>query len=42
MAERIREYQSIGIEHFILSGYPKLESSYWFGEGVIPLFRQRH
>jgi alkanesulfonate monooxygenase len=42
VAERIREYHSIGIEHFILSGYPKLESSYWFGEGVIPLFRNRH
>jgi alkanesulfonate monooxygenase len=39
VAERIREYQSIGIEHFILSGYPKLESAYWFGEGVVPLFR---
>jgi alkanesulfonate monooxygenase len=25
IAERIREYQDIGIEHFILSGYPRLE-----------------
>ena len=39
VADRIREYNSVGIEHFVLSGYPKLESSYWFGEGVIPLFR---
>lgn len=39
VAERIREYQSIGIEHFILSGFPRLESAYEFGEGVIPLFR---
>lgn len=42
VADRIREYRAIGIEHFILSGYPKLESTYWFGEGVIPLFRQDH
>jgi alkanesulfonate monooxygenase len=39
VADRIREYNSIGVEHFVLSGYPKLESSYWFGEGVIPLFK---
>lgn len=40
VAERIREYHSIGIEHFILSGYPKLEEAYWFGEGVTPLLEQ--
>jgi alkanesulfonate monooxygenase len=40
VADRIREYNSIGIDHFILSGYPRLESAYWFGEGVIPLFAQ--
>lgn len=39
VADRIREYNAIGVEHFILSGYPKLESSYWFGEGVIPLLQ---
>ncbi|MEO3997456.1 LLM class flavin-dependent oxidoreductase [Mesorhizobium sp. CAU 1732] len=38
IAERIREYQSVGISHFILSGYPKIEESYWFGENVLPLF----
>jgi alkanesulfonate monooxygenase len=43
VADRIREYHSIGIEHFILSGYPKLEEAYWFGEGVTPLLEQdRH
>jgi alkanesulfonate monooxygenase len=40
VAERLREYHSIGIEHFILSGYPKLEEAYWFGEGVTPLLEQ--
>lgn len=39
IADRIREYHAIGIDHFILSGYPRLESAYWFGEGVLPLFR---
>ncbi len=40
VADRIREYHRIGIEHFILSGYPKLEEAYWFGEGVRPLLMQ--
>lgn len=39
VAARIREYHSIGIDHFVLSGYPKIEESYWFGENVMPLFR---
>jgi alkanesulfonate monooxygenase len=37
VAERILEYQAIGIDEFILSGYPNLEEAYWFGEGVLPL-----
>ncbi|MFI5973675.1 LLM class flavin-dependent oxidoreductase [Streptomyces sp. NPDC051452] len=36
VAERIEEYHALGIEHFVLSGYPHLEEAYWFGEGVIP------
>ncbi|MFF8730609.1 LLM class flavin-dependent oxidoreductase [Streptomyces sp. NPDC015171] len=36
VADRIEEYHSLGIEHFVLSGYPHLEEAYWFGEGVIP------
>ncbi|MEU9883532.1 LLM class flavin-dependent oxidoreductase [Streptomyces phaeochromogenes] len=36
VAERIKEYQAIGIEEFVLSGYPHLEEAYWFGEGVLP------
>ena len=41
VADRIAEYQSVGIDHFILSGYPKLEETYWFGEHVMPLFAER-
>lgn len=37
VAERIREYAAIGIDEFVLSGYPHLEEAYWFGEGVLPL-----
>lgn len=39
VAARIAEYTEAGIEHFILSGYPKLEEYYWLGEGVLPLFQ---
>ncbi len=41
VAERIEEYAGIGIEEFVLSGYPHLEELYWFGEGVLPLLRER-
>lgn len=37
VAERIREYQSIGIDKFVLSGYPHLEEAYQFAELVFPL-----
>lgn len=40
VASLIREYQEIGVEHFILSGQPHLEEAYWFGEGVLPKFRE--
>ncbi len=36
IADRIEEYHALGIEHFVLSGYPHLEEAYWFGEGVTP------
>jgi len=36
VAERIAEYASLGIDEFVLSGYPHLEEAYWFGEGVLP------
>ena len=41
VAERIEEYAGVGIEEFVLSGYPHLEELYWFGEGVLPLLRER-
>ncbi|MFN2048975.1 FMNH2-dependent alkanesulfonate monooxygenase [Pantoea agglomerans] len=37
VADRIREYQSLGIENFIFSGYPHLEEAHRFAELVMPL-----
>ncbi|WP_159627452.1 FMNH2-dependent alkanesulfonate monooxygenase [Massilia puerhi] len=37
VAARMREYAQLGIETFILSGYPHLEESYRFAELVFPL-----
>jgi alkanesulfonate monooxygenase len=36
VASRIREYQDIGIDTFIMSGYPHLEEAYRFAELVFP------
>jgi len=41
VADRIAEYHDLGFDEFILSGYPHLEEAYWFGEGVMPLLRER-
>ncbi len=41
VADRIQEYAALGIEEFVLSGYPHLEEAYWFGEGVLPELRRR-
>ncbi len=41
VADRIEEYADLGIDEFILSGYPHLEGAYWFGEGVLPLLAER-
>ncbi|MER7489997.1 LLM class flavin-dependent oxidoreductase [Streptomyces sp. NPDC126497] len=41
VAERIEEYAALGIEEFVLSGYPHLEEAYWFGEGVLPRLAAR-
>lgn len=41
VAERLIEYSRLGINHFILSGYPHVEEAYWFGEGVLPILRRR-
>ena len=42
VAERIREFQDIGIDTFILSGYPHLEEAYRFAELVFPLLSLEH
>jgi alkanesulfonate monooxygenase len=36
VADRIKEYMDLGIEQFILSGYPHLEEAYRFAELVFP------
>lgn len=41
VAERIAEYHELGIDEFILSGYPHLETAYQVGEGVLPILRRR-
>jgi alkanesulfonate monooxygenase len=41
VAGLIEEYAEVGIEEFVLSGYPHLEELYWFGEGVLPLLERR-
>ncbi|MFC4563893.1 LLM class flavin-dependent oxidoreductase [Nocardiopsis mangrovi] len=41
VADRIEEYAALGIDEFVLSGYPHLEEAYWFGEGVLPLLAGR-
>jgi alkanesulfonate monooxygenase len=37
VAARIHEYQALGIDELILSGYPHLEEAYAVAEGVMPL-----
>jgi len=37
VAERIQEYAALGLEYFILSGYPHLDEAYRFAELVFPL-----
>jgi len=37
VAQRIEEYAALGLEYFILSGYPHLDEAYRFAELVFPL-----
>ncbi|ANH66931.1 FMNH2-dependent alkanesulfonate monooxygenase [Mitsuaria sp. 7] len=37
VADRIQEYAALGLEYFVLSGYPHLEEAYRFAELVFPL-----
>jgi alkanesulfonate monooxygenase len=41
VAARIKEYMALGIDTFILSGYPHLEEAYRFAELVFPLLPLR-
>lgn len=41
IADLVEEYRAVGIEEFVLSGYPHLEEAYWFGEGVLPELARR-
>ncbi|MEU8483345.1 LLM class flavin-dependent oxidoreductase [Streptomyces sp. NPDC048641] len=41
VADRVEEYHRLGIDEFVLSGYPHLEEAYWFGEGVLPRLQAR-
>jgi len=42
VAARLQEYANLGIETFILSGYPHLEEAYRFAELIFPLLPRRH
>jgi alkanesulfonate monooxygenase len=39
VVERIREYEQLGIDTFILSGYPNLEGAVRAGEELLPRLR---
>jgi alkanesulfonate monooxygenase len=41
VAERIAEYEALGIDTFILSAYPNLEEAVRVGEQLLPLVRGR-
>ncbi|HEY2203661.1 MAG TPA: LLM class flavin-dependent oxidoreductase [Pseudonocardia sp.] len=41
VADLMERYHEVGIEEFVLSGYPHLEEAYWFGEGVRPELARR-
>lgn len=42
VAERMQEYADLGIDSFILSGYPHLEESYRVAELVLPHLKLNH
>lgn len=42
VAARIKDYMALGIDTFILSGYPHLEEAYRFAELVFPLLPLAH
>lgn len=40
VAERIEEYMSVGVKHFLIGGRPTMNSIVEFGDGVMPLFQK--
>lgn len=40
VAERVAEYAALGLDTFILSGYPHLEEAYRVGERLLPRLRE--
>ena len=42
VAARMEEYRAVGVDSFILSGYPHLEEAYRFAELVFPLLPLAH
>lgn len=40
VADRVREYAALGLDTFILSGYPHLEEAYAVGEELLPRLRE--
>ena len=42
VAQRMREYMGLGINNFIMSGYPHLEEAYRFAELVLPRLALNH
>jgi alkanesulfonate monooxygenase len=42
VAERIAEYESLGLDTFIFSAYPNLEEAVRVGEDLLPLVRGRN
>ena len=42
VAQRMREYADLGIDSFILSGYPHLEEAYRVKELLFPLLNLKH
>ena len=41
IADLVEQYHEVGITEFVMSGYPHLEESYHFGEGVLPELERR-
>lgn len=41
VADRLEDYHRLGIDEFVLSGYPHVEEAWSFAEGVMPVLRGR-